>query len=92
MHIGGVMDWGLSILMHPEDEIGVLTKHGKFFGICAQDEQYVRLNADRIHEAMIAVMKVPAHREGIWVWKISHGWTQMRGERIELQGEQQCNS
>lgn len=82
MHNGDVMDWVVSIIMHPEDVIGVLTKNGKFFGICGQNENDVRLNADKVHEAMIAVMKIPAHREGFWVWKISHGWTQMRGERI----------
>lgn len=72
----------MAILMHPEDDVGVLSKDGKFAGVCGQSEEYVRQRADQIHEAMIAVMKVPEHRSGLWVWKISHGWTQMRGERI----------
>jgi hypothetical protein len=84
------MDWGIVILMQPDDEVGVLTKNGRFAGICASSEGFARKHADRIQEAMIAVMKVPEHREGLWVWKIKHGWTQMRGEKIL--GENECNT
>jgi hypothetical protein len=81
------MEWAVAILMHPDDEVGVLTKEGRFAGICAKSEDYVRAHADRILEAMVAVMKVPEHQSGLWVWKISHGWTQMRGENITNKGD-----
>src|SRR4051812_44472931 len=77
------MEWAITILMHPDDNVGVLTKDGKFAGVCAETEEYVRAHADRIQEAMLAVVKVPEHQSGTWIWKISHGWTQMRGEKIK---------
>ena len=77
------MEWRLTILLGPDDEVGVLTKDGRFAGICSQSEEYVRENADRIHEAMIAVMKVEEHKSGLWIWRISHGWTQMTGEKVK---------
>lgn len=82
------MNWAPIILMNPDDEVGLLTNEGKMVGICAESLEYVQKNADRLHEAMIAVMKVPEHREGLWVWKVCHGWTQVVGEQILNKGSQ----
>ena len=73
----------IEVWMEENDDLAVITRDGNFAGVLAQDEKYVRAHADRLHEAMIAVMKVPDHKSGLWVWKISYGWTQIRGHLVK---------
>lgn len=68
--------------MGPDDEVGVLTLDGEFAGVVGPSMGYVVERADQLQEAMIAVMKVPDHRKGWWLWRIGYGWTQIRGMRF----------
>jgi hypothetical protein len=78
----------LVILIHPHDNVVVLTKNGEFYGILAASEQEIRENADLIEEEMTKVMKKEECRQGVWIFKIRHNWLEVRGEKLPFIDEQ----